>query len=697
MSKESLWSLFDETSPWCCLRMLNIGVFQSEYTKCQMEAERTNTESMIQNHLHETSSTPQSVCEMSSNLHNLKERIFCAAKDGMAITIYAMLSNKQDEEVKEVLKHETEENGQKTTPFLIAARNGYEKVVRLLLKHFKVNIEQVGTVKFDGYVIEGATGLWCAAGAGHFEVVKTLLEQGANVNHPTFSNSTPLRAACFDGRLDLVRYLIQHNADIHIPNKYNNTCLMIACYKGHKEVVSFLLEKGANPDAKAHCGATALHFSAERGYLEIVKELICHKASLLQNDQHMSPLHIAAESSRAEIVEFFVSRAECSKPDRIGALELLGASYANDKDNYDLDKAYHYMWMAMQERYADPRDMVVKDVKPAVEAYENRTECQTLQQLEAIRDEPDSIHLEALIIRERILGEDNAEIPHPIIFRGAVFADTARFDKCTSLWMRAMTLRQKNGRTITKDLLRFAQVFSQMIHVGVEVEFGPTENVLEHALEEFTRDQRNLNSESLTKEEIATQQEVYECNIHTALYLLVILTNLKYSRDEELRLCKMAYRFNRLHLKLGKTGFTPLHMAVDEHTLIDDFHVNDVVKFPNPVLTKLLVKCGGDVNVMDNNGNTPVHVIVKYTKPISDFLALHGIIMTLLENGAHLDIANSDGHTPIESSTTGVAEVILRTQSRIKLKCIAARAVKHLKVPYKGQLPTTLEEFVNIH
>lgn len=63
-------------------------------------------------------------------------------------------------------------------------------------------------------------------------MVKTLVKAGADVNHATLTNSTPLRAACFDGRLDIVKYLTEHGADIHIANKYNNTCLMIAAYKG---------------------------------------------------------------------------------------------------------------------------------------------------------------------------------------------------------------------------------------------------------------------------------------------------------------------------------------------------------------------------------------------------------------------------------------------------------------------------------
>ena len=152
-----------------------------------------------------------------------------------------------------------------------------------------------------------------------------------------------------------------------------------------------------------------------------------------------------------------------------------------------------------------------------------------------------------------------------------------------------------------------------------------------------------------------------------------------------------------MNLRLKKNNYTPLHMACDESTLVDDFHVNDVVSFPNAILARLLIKCGSDVNAVDNEKNSALHVIVKYAKPISDFLTLHNIIMVLLNAGVHTDMCNKEGKTPIEISTTGVAEIILRTQTNISLKCICARAVKKNQVVYKGQLPIALEEFVDIH
>ena len=69
---------------------------------------------------------------------------------------------------------------------MIAARNGHDKTVSTLITKFGpgsradpdeqtkgkklLDLEVTGTVKFDGYTIEGATALWSAAGAGHLKV-----------------------------------------------------------------------------------------------------------------------------------------------------------------------------------------------------------------------------------------------------------------------------------------------------------------------------------------------------------------------------------------------------------------------------------------------------------------------------------------------------------------------------------------------
>lgn len=198
------------------------------------------------------------------------------------------------------------------------------------------------------------------AGAGHLSVVKMLVRAGADVNHPTKTNSTPLRAACFDGRLDIVKYLTDHGANIHITNNYNNTCLMIAAYKGHVHIVQFLLELGANPNERANCGATAMHFASECGHVDIVRELLKAGAKILKNEHGVTPLIAAAERTRAKVVEFFVSEGLLTREEKIDAYELLGASFASDQDNYGIEHASMYLMLGMHERFSDPNHIISK-------------------------------------------------------------------------------------------------------------------------------------------------------------------------------------------------------------------------------------------------------------------------------------------------------------------------------------------------
>ena len=122
---------------------------------------------------------------------------------------------------------------------------------------------------------------------------------------------------------------------------------MIAAFKGHLEVVKCLLEQGADPNQKAHCGATALHFSAECGHVAIVRELVEFSAKITFNEQGMSPLLCAAERTKSGVVDYLLTRPEFSRSERIEALELLGASFANDKDSYNIELAYSYLHCAM--------------------------------------------------------------------------------------------------------------------------------------------------------------------------------------------------------------------------------------------------------------------------------------------------------------------------------------------------------------
>lgn len=217
----------------------------------------------------------------------------------------------------------------------MAAMMGNVTFVKTLLTQFDIDLERECNVVFDGLLVYGATALWVAAGMGHMQVVKMLVQRGADVNHNTKAQSSPLRAACyegelaaprapptvttvtfdthfnssvFSGRLDIVKYLIEHGADVNLANTYNNTSIMIAAYKGHAHVVDTLLKNGANPNEQALCGATALHYAAECGHLEVCRLLLDHGALMQKNEHGLTAVLQAAERTHEAVVEMFISR-----------------------------------------------------------------------------------------------------------------------------------------------------------------------------------------------------------------------------------------------------------------------------------------------------------------------------------------------------------------------------------------------------
>ena len=76
----------------------------------------------------------------------------------------------------------------------------------------------------------------------HLEVVKFLLEKGANIHA---QDDYALRSATENHHLEIVKFLLEKGANIHAQD---DDALILASMYGHLDIVKFLLEKGA--DAK---------------------------------------------------------------------------------------------------------------------------------------------------------------------------------------------------------------------------------------------------------------------------------------------------------------------------------------------------------------------------------------------------------------------------------------------------------------
>ena len=114
-----------------------------------------------------------------------------------------------------------------------------------------------------------------AAIKGDLPTIQRLLTSQSNIINVTNEfGITPLMIASFCGRLEVVKVLIQAGANVNATDKDGTTALMIASFFGHLEVVNTLIGAGANVNATYHNGDTALMAASDNGHLEVVNALI---------------------------------------------------------------------------------------------------------------------------------------------------------------------------------------------------------------------------------------------------------------------------------------------------------------------------------------------------------------------------------------------------------------------------------------
>ena len=92
-----------------------------------------------------------------------------------------------------------------------------------------------------------------------YDMVKYLLDKGANPNTANNENKTALMIAIANNNFDISKLLIQQGANINTQDEYSYTALMRAAMIGSYEMVKFLLENGADANTKDNYGNTVLY------------------------------------------------------------------------------------------------------------------------------------------------------------------------------------------------------------------------------------------------------------------------------------------------------------------------------------------------------------------------------------------------------------------------------------------------------
>lgn len=130
-----------------------------------------------------------------------------------------------------------------------------------------------------------------------------------------------LHIAAFTGNLDMVRALLEQGANVDEKEADGWTPLHLAAKYGYKQVVTTLLEKGANVDEKEDDGLVPLHLAAEKGHEDIVTTLLEKGANPLINDKDgKTPRELAKDKNIIQVLKKSETTQITSKAIKTGSI-----------------------------------------------------------------------------------------------------------------------------------------------------------------------------------------------------------------------------------------------------------------------------------------------------------------------------------------------------------------------------------------
>ena len=613
----------------------------------------------------------------------------------------------------------------KRTPLMIAAHCKNLNAVEFLLKHGAiVDVQDKRNKSSLHYGVEGAllsgdtsfdvvscllnhgadinapmngkyTALMMACRSQHVRLVKFLLQQGANVQVKDKDGKTALHFACEltftwkPASCDLLNCLTENGADINALRKDNRTPLMVASSCGGVDQITFLIKRGANVHLQDKNGDTALHHAARNmnNSLEIVCALTAAGASQMCNNQGLTPLLVASSTGNNAAVEELLKNQEVTKEQRIDALELLGATMVSTwdfSDPYDiLRQAFSYLMRGMEERFADALHPLLKQPMKPIDAYQNRQESQSLEELVEKGKSKNALTMESLIIIERVLGENNSELLNHIR-RAARYFENSDRSTCIGLYKHAFKTAQICNQSAVED------IYSLTAHLNICYENKLLSDQQNQAyvielLEAIIYEYERISNLSKRKK----KGKFFQADLDTLLMCSVKAVSLissshHFEVDKASTVLVLTRRLCALNPR-DLQGRSLLHEAVkrcQQNSLL---------------LVKNLLHGGLNVNATDHQGNTPLHVAVL-SNPWHDMIHLvTNLCEILLNGGAHQDFVNHDGKTAMDLAKTDEVRSFLQEKRKLELKCISARAVKRFELPFLGVVPKILEKFISMH
>jgi len=263
-------------------------------------------------------------------------------------------------------RHAKTRKGPKMTPLMWAVRAGRAENVRVLCNGGSSPLD-------DGaFQIKDATGMTAMHHAAEssrrsrLDTVRALLECGASPDIAgdtrLLNKKTPAMMCAARGDLDLLKVLVEGGADLTQTDKLDKTLLVYAAKNGHTHLVSYLLRAGVDANAADSSGNTPMHYASAYGWVDCVTLLLQVGADAdPKNDWSSTPLELALKKGRyACAVALLKEKVDVNVRDKNG-LSLFGSLVQSYVCSLSRDPARPLPWAIRQIMNREELDIASKD------------------------------------------------------------------------------------------------------------------------------------------------------------------------------------------------------------------------------------------------------------------------------------------------------------------------------------------------
>ena len=155
---------------------------------------------------------------------------------------------------------------------------------------------------------DGSKPLHIAATSGAFDILKTLVAAGADLDAKGNLGKTPLHCAVIERQDIIATNLISRGATIDALDVNRLTPLMLAV-KWNVLAINYLLQGGADKTVRDTSGNTVIHHAARLGHLRAIELLGPRLEDLeVRNNLGERPLHLAASHNNKNVVVDLLKR-----------------------------------------------------------------------------------------------------------------------------------------------------------------------------------------------------------------------------------------------------------------------------------------------------------------------------------------------------------------------------------------------------